>query len=82
MFATSTIASLHSKGTYDLTELSKGLMLTGVATITSIGKELRKKWTSKKSNYYLEISRQLTSKEPSKIRVQNISHRLNEFVND
>jgi hypothetical protein len=82
MFATSTIASLHSKGAYDLTELSKGIMLTGVATISSIGRELRKKWTSKKSNYYLEINRQLTSTEPSRIRVQNISHRLDEFVND
>lgn len=82
MFATSTIASLHSKGAYDLTELSKGLLLAGVATIASVGKELRKKWTAKKSNYYLEIGRILTSPETSKIRVQNISHRLNEFVND
>ncbi len=82
MFATSTIASLHGKGAYDLTELFKGLLLSGVATIASVGKELRKKWTSKKSNYYLEIGRQMTTKDPSTIRVQNITSRLNEFVND
>lgn len=82
MFATSSIASLHGKGTNDLTELSNGLLLTGVATIASVGKDLRKKWTAKKSNYYLEIVRQLTSKEPSTIRVQDITRRLNEFVND
>lgn len=82
MFANMTIASLHGKGAYDLTELSKGLLLTGVATIASVGKELRKKWTAKKSNYYLEIGRQLTSKDPSTIRVQNITNGLNEFVND
>lgn len=82
MFATSTIASLYGNGAYDLTELSKGLLLSGVATITSMGKELRKKWTSKKSNYYLEISKQLTSNKTSTIQIQNISKRLNEFVND
>lgn len=82
MFATNTIASLHGKDMYDLTELSKGLLLSGVATISSIGKELRKKWTSKKSNYYLEISKHLTSKEPSTIQVQNIMRRFNEYVND
>jgi hypothetical protein len=82
MFATTTIASLHGKAAYDLTELSKGLLLSGVATITSVGNELRKKWTAKKSNYYLQIGKQLTSKDPSTIRVQNIKSRLNEFVND
>jgi hypothetical protein len=82
MFATSTIASLHGKGAYDLTELSKGLLISGVATIASVGKELRKKWTAKKSNYYLEIGQQLTSKENASIRVHNITTRLNEFVND
>lgn len=82
MFATSTIASLHGKGVYDLTELSKGLFLTGVATIASTGKELRKRWTAKKSNYYLEIGKYLNSKENSTIRLQNMATRLNEFVND
>lgn len=82
MFATTTIASMHGKGAYDLTELSKGLLLSGVATIASVGKELRKKWTAKKSNYYLEIGRQLTSKDSSTIKVQNITSRLNEYVND
>lgn len=82
MFATSTIASLHGKGTYDLTELSKGLFLSGVATISSIGKELRKNWKAKRSNYYLEIAKYLDSKEQSNIRIQNITRRLNEFVND
>lgn len=82
MFTTSTIASLHGNDAYDLTELSKGLLLTGVATIASIGKELRTKWTAKKSNYYLEIGRQLSSNKPSTIRVQNMTNRLNEFVND
>ena len=82
MFATSTIASLHGKGVYDLTELSKGLFLTGVATIATTGKELRKRWTAKKSNYYLEIGKYLNSKENSTIRLQNMATRLNEFVND
>jgi len=82
MFASATIASLYGTGTYDLTELSKGLFFTGVATIASLGKELRKKWTSKRSNYYLEIGRQLTSKDSSSIQVQNITSRFNEFVND
>jgi hypothetical protein len=82
MFTTTTIASIYGNDTYDLIELSKGLLLTGVATIASVGKELRKKWTAKKSNYYLEIGRQLTSKDPSKITVQNITSRLNEYVND
>lgn len=82
MFSTTTIASLYGNDTYDLTQLSKGLLLSGVATIASVGKELRKKWTAKKSNYYLEIDRHLTSKDPSTIRVQNFTHRLDEFVND
>lgn len=82
MFTTSTIASLYGNGAYDLAEFSKGLLLSGVATIASCGKDLRKKWTSKKSNYYLEIGRQLTSTENAKISVQNITNRLNEFIND
>ncbi len=82
MLTTTTIASMYGKGTYDLTELSKGLLLSGVASITSVGKELRKKWTANKSNYYLQIKKHLTSAENSEIKIQNISRRLNEFVND
>lgn len=82
MFATSIIASFQGRSAYDLTELSKDLLITSVATIASTGMKLRHEWVAKRSNYYLEIGKQLTSKEPSVIMVQNISSRLNEFIND
>jgi hypothetical protein len=82
LFATTTMASLYGNDAYDLTHLSKGLMLTGIATIGAAGKELRKNWNSKKSNYFLEIGKHLISVENSSIRVKNFSSKLHEFVND
>lgn len=82
VFTTSTLTSLYGSNPYDLTELSKGLLLAGVATFSNLGKEIRKNWNSKKSNYYLEINRHLDSAEKSSIQIQNITSRFNEYVND
>lgn len=57
-------------------------MIASVASVIDAGKEVRKSWKSKKSNYYLDLRKDLTSMENSKIKIQNIHRRLDEYVND
>jgi Sec-independent protein translocase protein TatA len=67
---------------FGIAEIAKGIILGGVASFANAGKDIRKKWTSKKSNYYLEVRKELTSTENSKIRVYDVSKLLDEFIND
>lgn len=57
-------------------------MISSVASVMDAGKEVRKSWKSKKSNYYLDLRKELTSMENSQIRIQNMHRRLDEYVND
>ncbi len=57
-------------------------IISSVASVMDAGKEVRKSWSSKKSNYYLDLRKELTSMETSQIRIQNMTNRLDEYVND
>ena len=63
-------------------EIAKGITVGTVASITATGREVRKRWSSKKSNYYLELKKELTSSENARIKISNFSRRLDEFIND
>lgn len=63
-------------------QISKGIFLGGVASLGNAGKDIRKRWTSSRSNYYLELKKQLTSDQNAKIRITSMTTRLEEFIND
>ncbi|HYV94010.1 MAG TPA: hypothetical protein VE978_19695 [Chitinophagales bacterium] len=62
--------------------IGKGVILTIIASIASAGKDIREKWTSQRSNYYLELMKHLTSSEKANIKLTDLSGRLDEFIND
>lgn len=63
-------------------QISKGIFLGGIASLGSSAKDIRNRWTSSRSNYYLELKKHLTSNQNSQIRITNINNRLEEFIND
>jgi hypothetical protein len=67
---------------FGLVELFKGTLIAGVASVANAGKETRNSWDSKKSNYYLDLRKDLVSKENSEIRIWDMNYKLNEYVND
>lgn len=67
---------------FGIAEIAQGIILGGVAAFANSGKEIRNNWTSKKSNYLLEVRKELTATENAKIRPYNVSKLLNEFIND
>lgn len=62
--------------------ISKGILLGSVASLGNAGKEVRKRWSSSRSNYYLELKKHLLSTENATIQIANINRRLDEFIND
>lgn len=63
-------------------QISKGIFLGGIASLGNSAKDIRKRWTSSRSNYYLELKKHLTSDQNAQIRITNINRRLEEFIND
>lgn len=82
--STSLIGSVFSSkdNIFHLTEILKGVLLGGVAAFANAGKDLRKKWTTKKSNYFLDIIKESDSKQPAKIGVYNVCDLLDQYIND
>jgi hypothetical protein len=67
---------------FGLVTFASGATMASIATLMDSGKEVRKNWKSKRSNYYLDIRKDLTANEGGPIRFHNIQGRLDEFVND
>ncbi len=63
-------------------QISKGIFFGGVASLGSSAKDIRNRWTSAQSNYYLELKKHLTSDQNAMINITNINKRLEEFIND
>lgn len=83
VFSTNLIAStfLSSNESSMIKTLSKGLLLASVASMVDARKTVQR-WDSRKSNYYLDIRKNLTSEENSKITYINMHRMLDEYVND
>lgn len=82
---TSLIGSIYSNpiDLYStMIQISKGIFLGGVASLGNAAKDIRNRWTSTRSNYYLELKKHLTSDQNTEIRITNINDRLEEFIND
>jgi len=65
-----------------MVQISKGIFLGCVASLGNAAKDVRNRWTSSRSNYYLELKKHLTSKENVQIRITNMNDRMEEFMND
>jgi len=65
-----------------MVQISKGIFLGGIASLGNAAKDVRNRWTSSKSNYYLELKKHLTSNENAQIRITNMNDRMEEFIND
>ena len=65
-----------------MVQISKGIFLGGVASLGNAAKDVRNRWNSSKSNYYLELKKYLTSDENAQIRITNMNDRMEEFIND
>lgn len=57
-------------------------VIASVASVIDAGRQVRTSWKSKKSNYYLDLRKELTSMENSQIKIKNINYRLDEYIND
>jgi hypothetical protein len=82
---TSLIGSIYSNPTdlySTMIQISKGIFLGGIASLGNAAKDVRNRWTSSRSNYYLELKKQLTSDHNAEIRITNMNNRLEEFIND
>lgn len=75
----SVIGSADSFNT--VTEVSKNLLISAVATMVDARRNIQN-WDSKKSNYYLDIRKNLTSSENSQITYKNMYRSLEEYIND
>ena len=82
-FTSSMIGSVFtsSNDILDLVEIFKGFLIAGVATMVDAGRNV-KNWDSKKSNYYLDIRKNLDSKENAKITYRNMNYLMEEYIND
>ena len=82
---TSIIGSIYTS-TNDLyntmIQISKGIFLGGIASLGNAAKDVRTRWTSSRSNYYLEIKKHLAATENSPIQITNMNDRMEEFIND
>tara|TARA_R110002050_G_scaffold215721_1_gene351828 strand:- start:203 stop:1288 length:1086 start_codon:yes stop_codon:yes gene_type:complete len=83
IFSTNMIASMFTSGDqFDIiAAVSKSLLISGVATMADARRTVQK-WDSKKSNYYLDIRKNLTSEENAQITYKNMHRMLDEYVND
>jgi hypothetical protein len=83
IFSTNMIASMFTSGDqFDITALvTKGLLISGVATMADARRTVQR-WDSRKSNYYLDVRKNLTSEENSKITYKNMHRNLEEYIND
>lgn len=82
---TSLIGSIYTNPTdlySTMIQISNGIFLGGVASLGNAAKDIRNRWTSSRSNYYLELKKQLTSDRNAEIRITNMNNRLEEFIND
>jgi len=83
--ATSIVGSIYTSP-HDLyttiVQISKGIFLGGVASLGNAGKDIRKRWTSSRSNYYLELKKHLTSDQNAPLKITSMTRRLEEFIND
>lgn len=76
------ISSFFQKEVYDHISFAEGIGLSVVATIGAAGLDIRKKWHADRSNYYLELSKHLTSKKPCNFSYSDIQYLFREFVED
>lgn len=83
VFATNMIAYMFTSGDqFDIiAAVTKGLLISGVATMADARRTVQR-WDSRKSNYYLDIRKNLTSDENSKITYRNMHRMLDEYIND
>lgn len=72
--------SSFKDGSFDSKALSIGLFSTVIATIASQGKDIRARWNSRKSNYYLELKGLV--EKGSRYSVLDMNKLFNEYVND
>lgn len=82
---TSLIGSIYSNPNdlySTMIQISKGVFLGGIASLGNAAKDVRNRWTSSRSNYYLELKKHLTSDHNAEIRITNMNNRLEEFIND
>jgi hypothetical protein len=83
--ATSILGSIYTSPNdlYTTTiQIGKGIFLGAIASLGSSAKDIRNRWTSSRSNYYLELKKHLTSNQNVQIGITNINRRLEEFIND
>ena len=67
---------------YSFNKICQGASIAGVASIVQAGRETRREWKSSTSNYYIDLLKDLDSKDPVNLKYRNVRGRLNEFVND
>jgi len=67
---------------FDIKAIASGLFVAGIASLTTSGKKLSSEWNGSKSNYYLDVRKDLVSKDESTIIIDRMTNRLNEYVND
>lgn len=84
-FTSSLLGSIFSKTDLfgnTVMQFANCAAIASVASVMDAGRQVRRSWKSKKSNYYLDLRKELTSPDRSQIRYMNMTRRLDEYVND
>jgi hypothetical protein len=71
-----------SKSVFDISALATNVFIGGVAGFASAGGAVRKEWSAKRANYFLEVKKHLISTDNSTLKLTNFSRRLDEYIND
>ncbi len=72
----------NSNDVFNIESITSGVFVAGVASLLTSGKKISSIWNGNKSNYYLDIRKDLDSKDNSTISITNMSRFINEYVND
>jgi hypothetical protein len=65
----------------EIIEIAKGLLVGGVATMFDARRTVLN-WDKRKSNYYLDVRKNLTSEKDANITYRRIDRYIEEFIND
>ena len=80
-----TTALVATKGGFEGTTIENlftGFGIVGISALVPAAKELRERWNSNKNNYYLELSKNLSSKESFHADAYRYTRIMEEFIND
>jgi len=82
LLATMAKSMFKSGDVFTMETLGSGLFVAGIAALSTSSKKISSIWNGNKSNYYLDVRKDLTSPDGSSIMIKDMTKYLDQYIND